>query len=127
METKDRILLVEDNDFVRMQLARFLNAEGYETIESGDGEEALRILEEKVGEVSLAIVDVRMEPVGGFEFVRMMHDARMNLPVILVTGDDHPDLLNEAGKCGIGTILKKPVQKDRLIKSVFRILNVEKR
>lgn len=121
---KTRILVVEDNDFVRMQLVKFLSDDGYETVESTDGQEALDAVTDNI---DLAIVDVRMEPVDGFEFIRTIRSANLKTPVILVTGDDNPDLLNESAKLGVGAVLKKPVQKDRLIKTVSRALLVERR
>ena len=124
MSAKTRILVVEDNDFVRMQIVKFLNDADYETIETTDGQEAL----DKVGDdVGIAIVDVRMEPIDGFEFIRSIRGDGMETPVILVTGDQNPDLLNEAAKWGVGAVLMKPVQKDRLIKTVSRTLEAKKR
>lgn len=123
MTGKSRVLVVEDNDFVRMQLVRFLTDEGYEVVESSDGQDALRSIAE---DIDAAIVDVRMEPVDGFEFVRTIRSAGLSVPVILVTGDDNPDLLSESAKLGIGAVLRKPVQKERLIKTVSRTLQVER-
>ena len=117
-----KILVVEDNDFVRMQICQFLQKDGFDTVESADGAEAQKAVE---GDVELAIVDVRMEPVDGFEFVRKIRGDGLETPVILVTGDDNPDLLSEATKLGVGAVLKKPVQKDRLIKLISRILHIE--
>jgi DNA-binding NtrC family response regulator len=68
-----------------------------------------------------------MEPVDGFEFIRIIRSEGLKVPVILVTGDDNPDLLNESSKLGVGAVLKKPVQKDRLIKTISRTLNLERR
>ncbi len=121
MENKYKILVVEDNDFVRMQICKFLNDEGYETEECIDGEDALITLTD---EINLAIVDVRMEPVDGFEFIRSLRSDSILTPVVLVTGDDNPDLLGEAGKLGVSAVLKKPVQKDRLIKTISRTLSI---
>tara|TARA_R110002072_G_scaffold292972_2_gene461994 strand:+ start:431 stop:805 length:375 start_codon:yes stop_codon:yes gene_type:complete len=121
MGTTQKILVVEDNDFVRMQICRFLTDEGYEVVEATDGSAALGLINENI---SLAIVDVRMEPVDGFEFVRKIRSEDNKTPVFLVTGDDNPDLLSEASRLGIGAVLKKPVQKDRLIKMVARILSM---
>lgn len=120
---KTRILVVEDNDFVRMQIVKFLSDGGYETVESSDGQGALDVVANRI---DLAIVDVRMEPVDGFEFIRTIRSANLKTPVILVTGDDNPDLLNESAKLGIGAVLKKPVQKDRLMKTVSRTLLVDR-
>ena len=63
----DNILLVEDNDFVRMQIHKFLADEGFNIIEASDGLTALGSMK---GSISLAIVDIRMEPIDGFEFVK---------------------------------------------------------
>lgn len=119
MADSPQILVVEDNDFVRMQVAKFLRDEGYEVIEGTDGSDAL---EKMTPEIALAIVDVRMEPIDGFEFVKTLRSEDNETPVILVTGDHNPDLLAEAGKWRIAAVLMKPVQRDRLVKTVSRTL-----
>ncbi len=125
MTDRHRILVVEDNDFVRMQICKFLSDDGYDTLESSDGGQALEAVSgNKI--LDLAIVDVRMEPINGFEFIRSIRGNGISMPVILVTGDDNPDLLGEASKLGVGAVLKKPVQKDRLIKIISRTLHMEK-
>lgn len=114
-----KILVVEDNDFVRMQIATFLSEGGYVVVESTDGDDALI----KIGShdnVALAVVDVRMEPVGGFEFIRSMRSFDMEVPVVLVTGDNNPELLTDAQKLGVAAVLMKPVEKDRLLKTIER-------
>lgn len=124
MNEDPRILVVEDNDFVRMQIIKFLREAGYEVIESVDGADALTKITDNI---DFAIVDVRMEPVNGFEFLRAIRSDGIKIPVILVTGDDNPDLLSESAKLDVAAVLKKPVQKDRLINTVSRTLGVEKR
>ena len=119
MSDTDKILVVEDNDFVRMQIVRFLNEAGYQTVESSDGEEALQAMTK---DIMMAIVDVRMEPIGGFEFIKSIRGSDMDTPVVLVTGDDNPDLLNDAARWDVTAVLMKPVQRDRLVKMVQRTL-----
>lgn len=113
------ILVVEDNDFVRMQIVTFLKGAGYNTLEASDGNSALDIMNDQV---SLAVVDVRMEPMGGFDFLTMLQEEGRKIPVVLVTGDQDSDLLERAGKLKVATVLMKPVQKDRLISMVSRLL-----
>ena len=120
MSDKSRILLIEDNDFVRMQIAKFLQDENYEVVESSDGEEGLGKFD---ASISLAIVDVRMEPMGGFDFVKNLRARDINTPVIFVTGDNNADLLPEAGKLNVAAVLMKPVQRDRLVMTVSRTLD----
>lgn len=119
MSESKKILVVEDNDFVRMQIVHFLQAENYEVIEATDGQQALDSIN---ADIAMAIVDVRMEPIDGFEFIRAIRGRNLNTPVILVTGDQNPDLLNESAKWNVTAVLMKPVQKDRLIKTVTRTL-----
>lgn len=121
--SKKTVLVVEDNDFVRMQICKFLNDEGYHTVESTDGQEALEIISDGA---DMAIVDVRMEPMSGFDFVRTLRSNDDDTPVIVITGDENTDILSEASKLDILAVLKKPVEKDRLIKSVSRVLHMER-
>lgn len=114
-----KVLIVEDNDFVRMQIVRYLNTAGFETVEASDGGKALEIIDDKF---NLAIVDVRMEPIDGFEFIKSLRGRNLPIPVILVTGDQNPDLLSEANKWSVSAVLMKPVQKDRLIKMAARAI-----
>lgn len=114
------VLVVEDNDFVRMQVARFLQDEGYTVVEASDGAAALDLI--KVHKVAVAIVDIRMEPMDGFELIKALHSQSINLPIVLVTGDNNPDLLSEAARWHVSAVLMKPVQKDRLIKMVSRAI-----
>ncbi len=130
MSEKSKILVVEDNDFVRMQIVRYLGETGAEVIEASQGDQALDFIKQeyvKDKPVSLAIVDVRMEPVDGFEFIRSIRGLDMDTPVILVTGDNNPDLLEKAGKWGVSAVMMKPVQKDRLVKTVERTIDAYKR
>lgn len=114
------ILVVEDNDFVRMQIVTFLKSGGYQTQEARDGNAALDLLSDRT--IDLALVDVRMEPMGGFEFISYMNDEGITVPTILVTGDQTNDLLEQANRLGVAATLMKPVQKDRLMTTVQRVL-----
>lgn len=119
MASPQTILVVEDNDFVRAQIVAFLKGAGYATREATDGDKALDVIDK---DVSLAVVDVRMEPMGGFDFISIMQAKGYKIPVVLVTGDQDSDLLERAGKHGVNAVLLKPVQKERLISSVSRLI-----
>ncbi|MEC7576102.1 MAG: response regulator [Pseudomonadota bacterium] len=124
MENRSKIMVVEDNDFVRMQIVKFLESESYDVIECTDGSQALETINDSI---DMAIVDIRMEPIDGFEFIRSIRGDEIDTPVVLVTGDHNPDLLNEANKWGVAAVLMKPVQKDRLLMTVSRTLKAAKR
>lgn len=114
-----KILVVEDNDFVRMQLVRYLNEAGHEVVEATDGASGLEKLN---AQICLVILDIRMAPMDGFEFIKAIRGRNADIPLIMVTGDQNPDLLNEASKWNVSAVLMKPVHKDRLLKMVDRAL-----
>ena len=126
MSEKNTVLVVEDNDFVRMQIVSYLKAANFAILEASEGDAALDLMGSN-DNITLAIVDVRMEPVGGFEFIRILRSREIKTPVILVTGDQTPDLLEQAGKLGVSAVLMKPVEKDRLVKTVERTLQTMRR
>lgn len=126
MPDKNTVLVVEDNDFVRMQIVSFLKDASYDVVQASGGEDALDIMASNA-DVGLAIVDVRMEPVGGFAFIKALRGRNMMTPVILVTGDQTPDLLEQAGKVGVAAVLMKPVNKERLVKTVTKTMENARR
>ena len=126
MSEQNTVLVVEDNDFVRKQIVTYLIGEGYATLEAAEGDEALEKMAQN-DNIALAIVDVRMEPVDGFEFIMTIRGQDIMTPVILVTGDQTSDLLERANSCGISAVLMKPVEKDRLIKTVFRTIQTSQK
>lgn len=117
-----RILVAEDNDFVRMQLCRFLADGGYEVVEAESGLEADEVCRDRQQKIAAAIVDVRMEPMSGIEFIRGLRADNITTPVIMITGDQKSDVLNEASKWNAAAVLMKPVQKERLLKTVERVV-----
>jgi CheY-like chemotaxis protein len=125
MTDQSTILVAEDNDFVRMQIVKYLQGAGHNTLEANDGNAALDVT--KSQKVDMAVVDVRMEPVDGFDFIRAIRGLDIQIPVILVTGDNSPDILERSGDFGISAMLVKPVEKDRLLKAVERSLAMVKR
>ncbi len=113
------ILVVEDNDFVRKQNVTFLQSGGHSVTEARDGVEALNKVSK---DVDLALVDVRMSPMGGFEFIQSLEGAGYEIPVILLTGDQNHDLLERAGHHSVSSVLLKPINKDKLLSMVARML-----
>jgi DNA-binding NtrC family response regulator len=124
MSEQLKILIVEDNDFVRMQMVSYLQEAGYSVSEAVNGGMGLRMI---TPDLSLVIVDVRMAPIDGFEFIKAIRGRDTNLPLLLVTGDQNPDLLNEASKWSVSAVLMKPVHKDRLITMSERAIVKKKR
>lgn len=118
------VLVVEDNDFVRMQIVRFLTDAGHTCLEASNADQGV---EQMSDIIDVVIVDVRMEPADGFEFISAMRVRGHQQPVILVTGDQNPDILEKSSRFKVATILMKPVQKDRLLAMVSRAIQMKQR
>jgi len=78
-----RILVVEDDAAIRRGIADALAFTGYEVLQSGHGDEGLRIA--LSAPVDLLLLDVVLPGTGGFEILRSVRATRTTLPVILLT------------------------------------------
>ena len=76
------VLVVDDEPIVRDVVVRYLEREGYETLEAGDGEEALRLLEREPP--SLVVLDVMLPGLGGLELCRWIR-SRSEVPIVMLT------------------------------------------
>jgi DNA-binding response OmpR family regulator len=81
-QAKARILVVDDERALRHLLEVYLAKEGFEVLEAADGEQALTLLGDC--RVDLAVVDVMLPGMDGFEVVRRIR-ARSSIPIILLT------------------------------------------
>lgn len=79
------ILIAEDEDRMRRLVKDFLVKEGYNVFEAADGQEAMDIIETKLGQLSLVILDVMMPHYDGWSVLRHIRKKDANLPVIMLT------------------------------------------
>ncbi len=122
MTDKQAILIVEDNDFVRMQISKFLSDDGFDCVEATNAADALTILKSNDKKITCVLVDVRMEPEDGFDFLNKLQAENITVPSILVTGDQNTDILSKASNFGVFSVLMKPVNKDRLLMMVKKAI-----
>lgn len=123
-ENNGTVMVVEDNDFVRMQTAAYLTDSGKNVVECAT---ALDAIDKANDDIDVVIADMRMESMDGFEFLKSLKAKDFNAPVILTIGDDAGDLLGESSRLGVFAVLKKPVDRDRLIVTVDRALQSKSR
>ncbi len=114
------ILVAEDNDVSRDMMMGILRAQNFNTYGAIDGETAIKVIEDR--NIDMALVDVNMAPKGGFEFVKYVVAKGLKIPVVIVTASDSADLLMEASSLGVAKVIQKPVEPQRLIQTVNRIL-----
>jgi CheY-like chemotaxis protein len=111
-----QILLVEDEESLRVTLAANLELEGHGVVEAADGRSALGLLESV--QVDLVLSDVRMPGMGGVELLRRVRASHPNVPVLLMTAFTADEQLDAALLGGVFTVLKKPFD----VASVVRVM-----
>ncbi|WP_135079363.1 PAS domain-containing sensor histidine kinase [Terasakiella sp. SH-1] len=80
------ILLVEDEDPVRLFGARALSAKGYEVLEAASGDLAWEIVKSKGHQIDLVITDVVMPGMKGPDLVELVHERFPKIKVIFMSG-----------------------------------------
>ena len=80
------VLLVEDEDAVRVFGARALTNKGYRVLEAMDGEQALDVINESDDSIDLIITDVMMPGMDGHTLVRLVQEELPDIKVILMSG-----------------------------------------
>ena len=83
---KGKILLVEDEEAVRMFAARALHNKGYTVLEADCGEAALECFNDQNGDIDLLVSDVVMPQMDGPTLVREVRAQRPDLKVIFISG-----------------------------------------
>ena len=102
-----RILIVDDNEDMRMMLGNFLSLAGHETVFAANGWEALLTLEHTP--VDLILLDLMMPGMDGQTFLRILREGQRqrHLPVIIVTALDYGHEAASLGRLGVESFLTK--------------------
>lgn len=122
-ESRQRILLVDDEDVIISSLQRALARLGYGVTACRDALEALDLFRRDPGAYDLVITDMTMPKMTGLDLGKEIMETRPNIPVILCTG--FSDLVDEEGvkDMGFSGLLMKPAGVGELKKAVSQALN----
>jgi CheY-like chemotaxis protein len=113
------ILIADDEPAVRLLIRGLLETGGYGVLEAGDGNAALRIMENTP--VDLLITDLCMPERGGWETILEVH--RLGAPSkILVVSGSLDEFLPGPGDFRVDAILEKPFRSGELVACVHRLL-----
>ena len=108
-----RILIVDDESLIRMDLRDIIESCGHEVVAEGtNGVEALALC--KKHKPDIILMDVKMPELDGIEAARQIgfhHEA----PVVLLTSYSQQDLIDKARDSGVYGYLIKPVREEQLV------------
>lgn len=116
---KSKIMVVDDEMHIRELVRFYLDKAGFDTIEAANAEEALDIVENQY--IDLAVVDIMMPGMDGFELVEQMRQYR-EFPVIMLTAKSQSKDKLRGFSLGIDDYVTKPFDPDELMARVKAIL-----
>jgi CheY-like chemotaxis protein len=126
-----RILIVDDDSAVRATIQLILERAGHSVVAAGDGRNGLAVFE--AGDFDLLFLDIFMPGMDGIETMRMVHQRRPLLPIIVISGNPMlgdsgggPDFLTMAAKLGAVSSLQKPFKPAALLAAVAGCLEAAK-
>lgn len=116
METRGRILVVDDEPGIREGCRRVLEPEGYFVETAATGEEGIRKLQEQP--FDLVLLDVVMPDVRGIDLLGQIYGLAPDIVCIVITGYATVELAVQAIKAGAYDFLAKPFRSDVLLITV---------
>ena len=116
-----RVLIVDDSQTVRLQVAKALSCASYEVLEAIDGMDG----QDKVdATVDMLICDVNMPRMNGLEMLETIkRDGKnANLPCLMLTTECQPQMIERAKKAGAKGWIIKPFKAELLVAAVTKLV-----
>lgn len=120
LDHKLRILVIDDEVWVRTFLMRALQANGYEVEIADDGPAAIEIF--RSGSFDMVIVDLAMPMMSGTEVAVAIKQIRPRTPVIMLTGFGNAMMERGEKPASVDFLLSKPMTLDELQKAISRVI-----
>jgi len=117
-----QILLVEDEEHLAQGLKFNLEAEGYKTKVTGDGETALDLLLHQGAEFDLLVLDVMLPGKDGFTVAAELREANHFIPLLMLTARGRPEDVLKGFAAGADDYLPKPFDLNILLARIQGLL-----
>jgi DNA-binding NtrC family response regulator len=118
----EEIIVIEDNDTMRLGISDSLKKEGYAVTSFDNGPEALKKFQSIPIPASLAIVDLKMEPMNGIEVLKQIKEINPSTEVLMISAYGTVEDAVKAMHLGAADFLTKPFSPEELRVRVKKIL-----
>ena len=115
-----QIMIVEDDRNTRLLMSAVLGRNGYGTVLAENGEEALKLLEEK--QVDLIVLDIMMPRMDGFALTNTLRSNGCNLPILMVTARETLEDKKRGFIIGADDYMVKPVDEEEMLLRIQALL-----
>jgi DNA-binding NtrC family response regulator len=116
-----KILIIDDEKAIRNTLRDILAYEKFEVDEAADGAEGAK--KAQAADYDVVLCDIKMPKMDGMEVLAKIHEAKPDLPVVMITGHGTVDTAVEALKKGAYDFISKPPDLNRLLVTVRNALD----
>jgi CheY-like chemotaxis protein len=117
-----RVLIVDDEEFVRLLVGQILGRSGYEVDFAADGESALARMQER--RPDLVILDLMMPGMNGWAVLERMRLQKPMPPVIVLTAHGSYEAFTRVVREGVAGYISKPFSLDELLLTCAKALAV---
>ena len=114
------ILVVDDDKNTRLYLSAVLQGAGYTVTAAENGRVALSLLDRE--HVDLAVLDVMMPEVDGYEFTRILREGGNNLPILMVSAKHLPADKHRGFAAGTDDYITKPIDDEEMLLRIKALL-----
>ncbi len=116
-----RILLVDDEESVLRTVDMLFRSEGHEVVPIREGQKAIDMIksEEKF---DLLLADIRMEPVDGMQVIKMAHELRPAMPIVVISAYCSEKTVRQAISLGCSAYVKKPFRTEEVLEAARKAL-----
>jgi two-component system cell cycle sensor histidine kinase/response regulator CckA len=122
-ESRETILLVEDEDMVRRLIGQVVLSHGYNLLEAGSGAAALEVVERNPGAIDLLLTDVVMAGMSGRELSERLAIIRPGLKVLYMSGYTDDAVLRHGVQQSSTAFLCKPFSPTVLIRKIREVID----
>jgi PAS domain S-box-containing protein len=123
-QLRGRVLLVEDEEQVRLVLSRVLRRLGLQVNAVSSGAEAKVILDKGQIQIDLLITDIMMPgSLNGLDLARYVRGSSPSLPIILISGYNDEKFNKQGDEAELGVFLTKPVESHQLREAVVACMD----
>lgn len=103
-----RVLVVDDEEYVRGVVRSMLEDLGFEAVEACDGDEGLKAFDDAGGEFAVCVVDLTMPGMAGLELLELIRERNLSVPVLLVSGYSRHEVRQREAQSKNISFLQKP-------------------
>jgi len=117
-----RVLVVDDEPLVRWSIAETLAAHGCDIVEASDAHSAFAAILDAAHEPDAVLLDLKLPDSEDLSLLASVRRLLPSVPVILMTAFGTPEMIEDARRLGVFTVLDKPFDLDELDDLVDRAL-----